>query len=183
MKSLAGQLLVASPQLRDPNFAQAVVLLLQHEPQGTLGVVLNRPSDKTVQQVWELIEKDPIDCHQLVHLGGPVPGPLIALHTEQSFSNKEILPGLFVTVQEESFHSLVDQQDAQFRFFSGHAGWGAEQLESELSVGGWLKSPATVEDVFGDHETLWKRATSRIGLSILVPGIGKDRVPDDPSLN
>ena len=107
MKSLAGQFLVASPHLRDPNFAQAVVLMLQHEEQGALGVVLNRPGDKTVDEVWEMIGSDPFGCDELVHVGGPVPGPLIALHNQRSYSEKEILPKLFMSMQKDSIDLIV----------------------------------------------------------------------------
>ncbi len=183
MKSLAGKLLVAAPQLTDPNFSQTVVFMIQHEPQGAFGVVLNRPSDKSLSEVWELIGKEPCDVDQLVHIGGPVPGPLLALHTLEPQSDQEILPGLYVTGQEDAFQSLVDHPDAKYRFFSGHSGWAGGQLEDELNAGGWLTSEATVDDVFSDHETLWKRVTSRIGLQIIAPGLRPEQIPEDPRMN
>ncbi len=183
MKSLAGKLLVAAPQLRDPNFCQTVVFMIQHEPQGALGVVLNRPSEKSVNEVWELIGKEPCDVDQLVHLGGPVPGPLLALHTLESQSDQEVLSGIYVTGQESAFQALVEHPDASYRFFSGHAGWEGGQLEGELKSGGWLSSQATMEDVFSDYESLWKRVTSRIGLQISAPGLRPEQIPKDPGLN
>lgn len=183
MKSLSGNFLVASPQLRDPNFFQTVVLMIQHEPQGALGLVLNRPSEKTVQEVWEMVGKGLCDSEQPVHVGGPVPGPLLALHTHLSEADQEVLPGLFVTAQESVFQELIGQKEQGFRLFSGHAGWGEGQLDEELKTGGWLTTTATVEDVFSDHETLWKRMTSRIGLSILAPGVRPDQIPSDPGMN
>jgi len=183
MKSLTGKLLVAAPQLNDPNFSQSVVLMIQHEPQGAFGVVLNRPSDKTVSDVWELIGKEPCGIDQLVHIGGPVPGPLLALHTLDSASDQEVLPGLHVTGQESAFETLVEHSDSQYRFFSGHSGWAGGQLEGELKASGWLSCDAQVEDVFSDYETLWKRVTSRIGLQIIAPDIRPEHIPEDPGLN
>ncbi len=183
MSSLAGKLLVASPQLQDPNFAQTVVLMIQHEEQGALGVVLNRPGEKTVDEVWEIVGKDPFGCGKLVHVGGPVPGPLLALHTEEELSDQQVFPGLYVTAQASAFDELLQQPEDSFRIYSGHAGWGAGQLEGELKISGWLTSDASVEDVFSDDETLWRQVTSRIGISILAPGLRKDQIPDDPSLN
>ena len=183
MKSLTGKLLVASPQLRDPNFAQTVVLMIQHESQGAFGVVLNRPGDKSVDEVWEMVGKEPCDCHQSVNVGGPVPGPLMALHTLEALSDQQVLPGLYVTAQAVAFDELVQQTEEDFRIYSGHAGWGSGQLEEELKQGGWLTSNATVDDVFADHETLWRHITSRIGLKILAPGLRPEHLPDDPSLN
>jgi putative transcriptional regulator len=183
MKCLAGKLLVASPQLEDPNFFQTVVLMVQHESQGAFGVVLNRPSEKSLNEVWEMIGKNPCGIDQLVHIGGPVPGPLLALHTVEKQSDQEILPGLHVTGQESAFEALIQNPTAKYRFFSGHAGWGSGQLEGELKVGGWLQSDATIDDVFSDFETLWDQVTSRIGLQIIAPGIRPDQIPKDPGLN
>lgn len=183
MKSLAGKLLVASPQLQDPNFAQTVVLMIQHEEQGAFGVVLNRPGDKTVDEVWELVGKEPCGCEKLVHVGGPVPGPLIALHTEEDLSDQQVLPGLYVTAQASAFDELLQQPEESFRIYSGHAGWGAGQLEGELQISGWLSSDASPSDVFSDHENLWRQVTSRIGISILAPGLREDQIPNDPNLN
>lgn len=183
MKSLTGKLLVASPQLRDPNFAQTVVLMIQHESQGAFGVILNRPGDKTVQEVWEMIGKEPCECQEPVYVGGPVPGPLIALHMSDSLSDQQVLPGLYVTAQATAFDELVKLAEPAFRIYSGHAGWAAGQLESELKLGGWLTIDADRDDVFADPEGLWKQVTSRIGLSILAPNLKPDQVPRDPGLN
>ena len=183
MKSLSGKLLVASPQLQDPNFVQTVVLMIQHEEQGAFGVILNRPGDKTVDEVWELIDKEPPGCDLSVHVGGPVPGPLIALHTQQELSDQQVLPGLYVTAQATAFEELLASPDQEFRIYSGHAGWAGGQLEDELKIGGWLTSDATLDDVFCNHETLWKQVTSRIGIGIIAPGLKEEQIPDDPSLN
>ena len=183
MKSLKGKLLVASHQLSDPNFFQTVVLIIQHEAQGALGVVLNRPSEKSVQEVWEMIGKQPCGSEQLVHVGGPVPGPLLALHTLGAQADGEVMPGLYVTAQENVFQELVNQTEENFRLYSGHAGWGEGQLDAELKAGGWLTTAAVVDDIFSDYQTLWKRIISRIGLKILAPGVRPEQVPKDPGLN
>lgn len=183
MKSLTGKLLVASPHLRDPNFAQTVVLMIQHESQGAFGVILNRPGDKTVEEVWQLLDKGYCDCQESVYVGGPVPGPLIALHTVESLSDQQVFPGLYATAQASAFEELISRPEGDFRIFSGHAGWGNGQLESELNLSGWLTSPALIDDVFADHETLWRQVTSRIGLNILVPGMSPEQVPKDPGMN
>ena len=183
MKSLSGKLLVASPQLQDPNFARTVVLMLQHEEQGALGVVVNRPGDKTVDDVWEMIGNDPFGCHQLVHLGGPVPGPLIAIHDQADLAEKEVLPGLYMSMQKDPIEQIVEIHDAHFRLYSGHAGWGGGQLEGEMEAGGWLTTAAQRGDVFSESETIWQEVCNRIGRRIVAPGIPEDRIPRDPGLN
>ena len=183
MKSLTGQFLVASPHLRDPNFAQAVVLMLQHEEQGALGVILNRPGDKTVDQVWEMIGNDPVGCGDYVHVGGPAPGPLIAIHDQKPFGEKEVLPKLFMSMQKDSIDLIVRRSGARFRLFSGHSGWGGGQLENEMRVGGWLTWPASAAEVFADPETQWKTICGHIGRRIIAPNIPPERMPENPELN
>jgi putative transcriptional regulator len=183
MNSLAGQFLVASPHLRDPNFTRTVVLMLQHEEQGALGVVINRPGDKTVDEVWKMIGSEPPGCSDQVFVGGPVPGPLIAIHNQRKLGEREILPQLFMSMQRDAIDALVRKPSATFRLFSSNAGWGAGQLESELSVGGWLTTPAEAADIFGNYEIIWKEVCSRIGRKIIAPNIPPDRLPLDPELN
>ena len=77
MESLEGQLLVATPQLMDPNFARTLVLLIQHTDEGALGVVVNRPLGKTIQELWREVGSAPCHSRQPIYLGGPVPGPLM----------------------------------------------------------------------------------------------------------
>ena len=181
--TLTNHLLIAMPSLADPNFAQTVVLMLQHEEQGALGVIVNRPGDKTVDEVWKMIGADPFGCEQPVHVGGPVPGPLIALHDQEAYAEKEILPQLYMSMQKDSIDLLVRRQDALFRLFSGHAGWGGGQLENEMRVGGWLTSPATADDVFCDPETIWKEVCAEIARRITAPDLPPERIPPDPNLN
>jgi putative transcriptional regulator len=182
-KNLTGHFLVASRYLRDPNFAQSVVLMIHHNDEGAMGVVINRPSDKTVREVWEIIGNEPCDREDLIFIGGPVPGPLVALHTIDEFSQHEVLPGLHVATQRDSLDVLVRRSSISLRLYSGHAGWGAGQLEGEMEAGGWLSTRATIEDVFADHDTIWKTVTQRIGLEIMAPDLDLEHVPPDPSLN
>ncbi|QDU87597.1 hypothetical protein Pla175_09620 [Pirellulimonas nuda] len=180
---LAGKLLVASRHLRDPNFLRTVVLILEHTADGALGVVLNRPSGRTVQEVWRAIEAPPCDSQAPIYVGGPVPGPLIALHTDAQVAEKRVLPGLFMAIEREKIDALVRQDDKPFRLYSSNSGWGAGQLESELAAGGWLTTDALAGDVFASAESLWTDVTKRIGLKIMLPKTPPDRLPSDPSMN
>lgn len=183
MKTLEGHFLVASRSLRDPNFLRTVVLMIEHDEEGSFGIVLNRPSGKTIQHVWEMIEQGPCECDDMVYVGGPVPGPIVAIHQREELAERTILPNLFASTDKELVQQIVEENQPPFRLFSGHAGWGADQLEDELKVGGWISEPASDADIFGDHEKLWKKVTNRIGLSIVAPGFDKSKIPDDPSVN
>ncbi|HYO23380.1 MAG TPA: YqgE/AlgH family protein, partial [Lacipirellulaceae bacterium] len=182
MNSLAGHFLVASPHLRDPNFTRSVVLMLQHEEQGALGVVINRPGDKTVDEVWAMIGGKPPGSDELVYVGGPVPGPLIALHDQRRLAEREILADLFMSMQKDAIDELVKDHSARCRLFSGHSGWGAGQLDGELTVGGWLTIRAETADVFAPHDGIWKEVCGRIGRRIIAPNIPPERLPPDPEL-
>ena len=182
-KSLTGRFLVASRYLRDPNFARSVVLMIHHSQEGAMGVVINRPSDKSVREVWELIGNDPCDRDDFIFIGGPVPGPLVALHSVAAFAQHEVLSGLYVATHKDALDLIVRKKDAAVRLYSGHAGWGSGQLEGELEAGGWLSTRATIDNVFADHETIWKTVTQRIGLEIMAPELDHEHVPPDPSLN
>jgi putative transcriptional regulator len=182
-QSLVGNFLVASRYLRDPNFARSVVLMIHHDDEGAMGVVINRPSDKTVREVWQMIGNDPCNRDDLIFIGGPVPGPLVAVHTFEAFSELQVLSDLYVSTHKDALDLIVRKRDPQFRLYSGNAGWGSGQLESELEAGGWLFTRATQEDVFADHENIWKTVTQRIGLEIMAPDLDRERVPPDPSMN
>ena len=183
MKSLEGHLLVASPHLLDPNFVKTVVLLIQHSDQGTLGVVVNRPTSKTVKEVWHEVGDAPCESGRPIFLGGPVPGPLMAVHTEASLAELEILPGVFFAAKKTNLDRLVLQQECTCKIFVGHAGWGPGQLENELEEGAWLTTPATVDYVFYDGGDLWAEVSQHIGQSLLQTMLNIKHIPPDPSLN
>jgi len=184
MDSLKGHFLVASPHLMDPNFEHTVVLLLQHGEQGAFGVVLNRPTDSTIEQLWSEVGEGPCHDQRPVRLGGPVSGPLMALHTDNSLSEMEVLPGLHFAAQRENLEELVGRHEQSYRLFVGHSGWGEGQLERELDEGSWLTVPATLDGVFYDEDgDLWKQVAHRIGESILTSALKIKDVPPDLSAN
>ena len=182
-KYLTGHFLVASRYLRDPNFAHSVVLMIHHTEEGAMGVIINRPSDKTVSEVWDVIGNEPCDRDEFIFIGGPVPGPLLALHSIAEFSEHDVLPDLHAATSRDSLDVLVRRTNDVLRLYSGHAGWGSGQLEGEMEAGGWLTTRATVDDVFADSETIWKTVTQRIGLEIMAPDLDLEHVPSDPSMN
>ena len=131
MSSLAGHLLTASSHLLDPNFVKTVVLLVQHNEEGALGLVVNRPIGKTVQDLWREVGGGPCANTQPVYLGGPVPGPLMAVHCEQSLAEMQIVSGLFFSASKQNLDSLVMRSDPALKIFIGHSGWGPGQLDQE----------------------------------------------------
>jgi putative transcriptional regulator len=183
MASLAGHFLVASPHLLDPNFVRAVVLLVQHTEQGALGIVMNRPVNKTVQDLWREIGGGPCSSTQPVHLGGPVSGPLMAVHRHAALAELEILPGLYFCASKQNLDTLVEQSKEPFKIFVGHSGWGPGQLDNELSQGAWLTTPATLDLIFFDGGDLWHTVTRQIGRNLLQTMLHLKEFPPDPTVN
>jgi putative transcriptional regulator len=183
MKSLRGHFLVASTHLKDSNFYRTVVLMVQHDEAGALGLILNRPTGRTVSDALKLVAEEPSSCDDEIFLGGPVRGPIAIVHSDDERGNVEILAGAYYTVEEELVNELLQRKDGERRVFIGYSGWAPGQLENELDAGGWQVAAATREDIFAEPEQLWSVISRRIGREFLSATIKPRIVPDDPSLN
>jgi putative transcriptional regulator len=171
MKKMAqtGNLLAAVPDLRDPNFFRSVVLIFQHDEEGAAGLVLNRQLPVLVKDVArEALELEG-DFSDSLFWGGPVEGPLMALHRFPAAAELQVAPGLFFSMQKHNLQALLERRDQAFRIFSGYAGWGVGQLESELEAGGWLSLPAKSDQVFAQPDSLWQWVCEEVGRRIILP--------------
>ena len=156
MKTLQGHLLIAPPHERDLDFIRTVILLIQHSEEQAFGVVLNRPSTTMLRQVW----RGRCRCgDDLLYSGGPVSGPLMALHTDPFFGEIDVLPSVFYSVQMGRLKELFDTQGHQVKVFQSHVGWGPGQLERFLEDGHWRILPATAEHVFSVGISLWEEVS------------------------
>ncbi len=171
---LTGKLLVATPRLIDPNFYRAVVLIVQHDEEGTLGLVLNRVTTEKAEgylPAWT----DYLTPPGMVHYGGPVE-PEVAIGLGLTSS------GMYAGVAGLGLVDLSqdpDDDSPRIKVYSGYSGWSAGQLEDELSTGSWFVVPAAPDDPFAEPETLWRKVLRRqSGLLSVV-----STFPDDPSLN
>jgi putative transcriptional regulator len=185
-----GLLLVATPQLEDPNFRRSVVLVVEHDMEGgTLGVVLNRPTEVPVDRVlppWAELVTGP----SVVFQGGPValdnalalarlPGedePL-GWRALDGGSSEVARVGL---VDLDAPPSLLAPELLQLRVFAGYAGWSAGQLRTEIEEGAWYLVPAQAGDVFAaDPDVLWREVLRRQGGDLAFVST----FPEDPTLN
>lgn len=178
----AGHLLCAVPQLLDPNFHRAVVLMLQHEPEGSLGLVLNNPMPTTVRDVARSLELEWTgSADKLVRLGGPVqPVRGWIFHDREGWDADatEVAPGLLLTT---SLENILGSEAARFgdtgrfMFLLGYAGWDGGQLEAEIAVGSWVLVPilGVTDPVMGvsvdwlfdaDPQDMWHEALASIGV-------------------
>ena len=171
-------LLVAVPQLGDPNFFHGVVLLHHHDAEGAFGWVLNHPTKLDLQ---EFSENQGLSCHpnlrsQPVFQGGPVELERgWVLHRDGVLGDgQELLPGLFASAGLETLRRLLLQDRADFRFFLGYAGWGPGQLEEEMKEGAWITVPAEsryVLDVPADQ--VWNRILQDLGIDPASLALGR----------
>src|ERR1051326_4325904 len=128
---LKGKVLVASPKLLDPNFARAVVLIVQHDENGAMGLMINRALETTVREAWTQVSSVPYPNDDPLFQGGPCEGPLIVLHKDADHGQLEVLDGIWLSSDADAVKALVDQAVDPIKFFVGYAGWSPMQLEAE----------------------------------------------------
>jgi putative transcriptional regulator len=183
VSSLAGRLLVATPALADPNFDRAVVLLLDHDEEGSLGVVLNRPTPVDVSDIlepWAELAGDP----GVVFQGGPVSldaalGVAVIPGSEGPLGWRRV-HGAIGLVDLEAPPEVLAAELGSLRIFAGYAGWGPGQLEDELTDGAWYVVEAEPGDVSSpDPKRLWRSVLRRQRSELAMVAT----YLDDPSLN
>ena len=179
-ESLRGQLLIASPALIDPNFRRAVVLVVAHDEDGAVGLVLNRPTDTEVgEAVPELSEL--VEPGALVSIGGPVQTEAVVVLAEWDDADEAgaIVFDDIGLMGSEADSERVVAATRRVRVFAGYAGWGGGQLEAELDESSWVIEDAAAEDVFGGDADLWASVLRRKGGAFKLVAT----MPEDPSLN
>jgi putative transcriptional regulator len=163
-QSLRGHFLVAARHLNDPNFFKTVVLIIDHNDEGAMGLVVNRPSSLSVANALSH-EFDLSTSMEMVHCGGPVDEKaLFILHNcddDEECCQRTVAPGVLTVGDVEEFHKVLGaveagQQHVSYRIFHGCAGWSPEQLEGEIDRGDWLVLPASSDFTFHeDPYELW----------------------------
>jgi putative transcriptional regulator len=184
-QSLVGQLLIASPLMTDGVFARSVCLVMHHDEEGSIGVLLNRPLQPQPTELWNLLDLQtprPSTSSGSVHFGGPLSGPVVALHRRQQWAEAETGNGVYVAAQKEHLQQLI-REKGPFRLIVGHAGWGAGQLEAEVARGSWYTLPATPEVVFAPEGPAWSVLVRRAGTVRLASWIGCRHLPLRPEYN
>jgi putative transcriptional regulator len=180
MESLRGRLLISHGSLFDRNFRHTVVLVGEHNAEGALGVILNRPLSVTVAEAVPPLG-GLVGRGEFLFEGGPVQPSSPVLLAE--FAHPELADLLvFGTV---GFLVGEVSEDARpgilrARVYAGYSGWGPGQLEQEMEQGSWILEPALEDDVFTEApDTLWRRILERKGPEYR----SLSRVPFDPSMN
>ncbi len=175
MTSLAGQLLIAMPQMQDHRFVRSVIFLCAHNEEGAMGLVVNKLIDSLT--LAELMEKLGIPAQgltgrSLVHAGGPVEeGRGFVLHSADYVEEDTLVVGnnLALTATLDILRAIGRGEGPRRSLLAlGYAGWGPGQLDAEMQANGWLHVPADESIVFDeDLADKWQRALGKLGINPL----------------
>ncbi len=165
-------LLVAMPQVLDPFFRRAVVLLVHHRSEGSLGFIVNRPTGVKLSEILEGLEIEwEGGDDALAHFGGPVQpqlGTLIYRRPEDTLEESfPITEEISMSQNLADLEALVRNPPEAFRFLLGYAGWGDGQLADEFLRNDWITAPASVDLVFAEPEEIWALALASVGVDPL----------------
>lgn len=172
-QSLANHFLIAMPALDDPNFSRSVTWLCEHNEEGAMGIVINRPSDIRTGELFQHLEL-PIsasDVQAPVLIGGPVQtdrGFVIHRPGSTWISTWPVSDAASITTSKDVLQAMAHGSGPQDAFVAlGYAGWGAGQLEDELLANAWLTVPADARILFAvPIEQRWNEAAKLIGIDI-----------------
>lgn len=177
-----GKVLISEPFLMDPNFKRSIVLLGEHNEDGTVGFILNKPTNLKLNQ---LVDDFP-EFDAPVYFGGPVQiNSMQFIHRAGDIieGSTPIIDGLYWGGSYEVLRLLIESKQVEpsdFRFFIGYSGWSPGQLDSELKINSWLVSSATTENVFSDEpDKLWGDILRKMGKKFALLA----SFPEDPSVN
>jgi len=181
MKPKQGIILISEPTLQDYYFRQSVVLLAEHSREGTFGVIVNKPMEMRLPEIFDDLREFDFQ----VYLGGPVKtDSVFFIHTVDNIAGSlQIMKGLYwggdiEVVKSEIRLGQIDE--TRIRFFVGYAGWHPNQLEREISENSWVLSHTTPAEVIAEHpETLWSDYLKHMGQDYAIWA----NYPADPTLN
>lgn len=177
-----GRLLLSEPYLADPNFERTTILLTEHNDAGTVGFILNKPSDSKVGEIMADLKE--LDSRMFI--GGPVEqDTLHYIHRIPSLEDAiELQSGLYWGGNFDQLVSLIDTRQVQatdIKFFLGYSGWSPGQLDEELKLESWIVSDLTSGQLVfeTDPEQMWKQAMRGLGGRFSI----YSNYPADPRMN
>ncbi|WP_166356007.1 YqgE/AlgH family protein [Phytoactinopolyspora limicola] len=180
---LVGRLLVATPQLRGSTFENSVILMLSHDGDGALGVIVNRPTEVPVGNLlptWQHVASEP----SVIFQGGPVETDsalgLVRLGSGGEPLGVRRVSGEVGVVDLDTPTEVVESAVGGMRVFAGYAGWAADQVEGEIDEGSWYVVDAEPSDAFRvDAQVLWRAVLRRQGGELALMA----SFPADPTMN
>lgn len=177
-----GRLLLSEPYLADPNFERTVILLTEHNEEGSVGFILNKPSESHVSEVMDDLKG--LDAQ--IYIGGPVQqDTLHFIHKHGDLEDAiELENGIYWGGNFEQLLTLIDSQKLSLtgiKFFLGYSGWSPDQLQAELKLNSWIVSDRVSQELIFETlpDQMWKRALQELGGRFSV----YSNYPADPRMN
>jgi putative transcriptional regulator len=177
-----GKILISEPFLNDPNFKRTIILLAEHSAEGSVGFVLNKPTEVKISQMI----KDFPDFNSLVYYGGPVQlNTLQFIYRGENIieGSIEIMPGLYWGGSFEILQTLIESDSVSpedFRFFLGYSGWDEDQIDAEIELNSWIVTESRIDDIFSDEpDKLWREVLKKMGKKFAILA----SFPENPSVN
>ena len=171
---LTNHFLIAMPQLQDPHFFHSVTYICQHDAEGAMGVMINRPLDIPLSEIFEQLDithNNPAFKEDAIYFGGPVqPNHGFVLHRpEQPWQGMTMVSKeIALTSSSDILNHIAQHNQPKDRLIAlGYAGWAAGQLEDELAKNAWLNVPADTNIIFNlPAEQRWRAAAALLGVDL-----------------
>ncbi len=181
-KPAKGKILISEPFLNDPNFKRTLILLSEHGEEGSVGFVLNKPTEF---KIHEVIEEFP-EFDAIVYYGGPVQlNTLQFIYKGEEIvdGSIEILPGLFWGGSFDILRTLIEAEAVDprdFRFFLGYSGWIDGQIDNEIEINSWIVANTSIDNIFSEEpDKLWRETLKGMGKKFALLA----SFPENPSVN
>ncbi len=168
--NLTNQLLIATPDMQDERFAQAVILICEHNEHGALGINLNMHSDVGFNEILESLQIPTTleEADHAIYEGGPVNtqcGFILHQSAHDFDSSLEVSDNVFLTTSKDIIKAIASQKvKARWLMALGCATWDAGQLEQEIADHAWLLGPADESLIFNHHQDKWDLALALMGI-------------------
>jgi putative transcriptional regulator len=181
IKPQQGVILISEPSLRDFYFRQSVVLLAEHNDEGSFGIIINKPIETRLNEVL----KDFTDLDIPIYLGGPVKtDSIFFIHTKKNVGNStRIIDGLYWGGDLDTIKEMLELRminENEIRFFIGYSGWDPKQLDREIREKSWVLSHTSVDEIINRQpEKLWSWYLKSMGSDYAIWA----NFPSDPSFN
>lgn len=172
--NLTNHFLIAMPTLEDINFSGTVTLICEHNEEGAMGIVINRPTDFSLGELLQqldMIQDADLYSDTLVYRGGPVQeehGFILHQPLGNWQHSLQITDNLALTTSKDILQAIAEDRGPERRLIAlGYAGWGTGQLEQEISANAWLTTPADEEIIFDlPSNKRWEAAAAKLGIDL-----------------
>jgi putative transcriptional regulator len=184
--SLAGYLAIAATGNQDPVLGRSVCIIVEHSDERAVGIMLNRRLAIKTAGIWDELlkgEAQAVNPASYINFGGPLDGPLLAIHDHEQLAEGGNNQGVFLSAQSETLKKLALVAPEHCRLFIGNVVWPHSKLERDIVDGKTHVLPAVPELVFAEEQSMWQLAIQTVGNGIVASAPGITGLMQKPELN